>query len=333
MSAIRVARGRHGSPEAGEVRRQLPRPLRRAAGRGRARPWPSLGLPGSAGVTAGAVADTVVAPYNVVPDASTTQVACVIVEPIAANMGLVAPGAGLPRGPAGRVRPGRRAPDLRRGHHRASGSARAARQELFGVTPDLTTFGKVIGGRPAGRRLRGPGRRHGRCWPRSVPCTRPAPCRGTRSPPRPGAPRSSSSPPPPTTTLDRLGWPVRRRPRPRRSSARGAAPCRCRWSGRWLGLYFGDELPVDYETAKRTDETGVRRLLPRDARPGRGPRARRLRGHVPGHDPPRRDPRPSRRPGRRGRVGRRLATASPRSDPPPIAWRSVDTGQAGRVRG
>ena len=53
----------------------------------------TLGLPGSAGVPAGAVADTVVAPYNVVP-ALDSSVACVIVEPVAANMNLVPPAPG-----------------------------------------------------------------------------------------------------------------------------------------------------------------------------------------------------------------------------------------------
>src|SRR3546814_15202001 len=50
----------------------------------------ALGLPGSAGVTAAAVPDTVVAPYNVVPELD-ERTACVIVEPTAANMGLVVP--------------------------------------------------------------------------------------------------------------------------------------------------------------------------------------------------------------------------------------------------
>jgi glutamate-1-semialdehyde 2,1-aminomutase len=54
----------------------------------------TLGLPASAGVPSSAVADTVVVPYNVVPTLD-ERVACVIVEPVAANMGLVAPAPGF----------------------------------------------------------------------------------------------------------------------------------------------------------------------------------------------------------------------------------------------
>jgi len=53
-----------------------------------------LGLPGSAGVTAGAVADTIVVPYNEVPTLD-ERVAAVLVEPVAANMNLVAPAPGF----------------------------------------------------------------------------------------------------------------------------------------------------------------------------------------------------------------------------------------------
>ena len=57
----------------------------------------TLGLPASAGVPRSAVADTVVVPYNVVPPLD-DSVACVIVEPVAANMGLVPPVPGFLEG-------------------------------------------------------------------------------------------------------------------------------------------------------------------------------------------------------------------------------------------
>jgi glutamate-1-semialdehyde 2,1-aminomutase len=104
----------------------------------------TLGLPGSAGVPPAAVADTVVVPYNVVPEIG-DGVACVVVEPVAANMGLVPPAPGFLQG-------------LREACDRAGALlvfdevitgfrvGRGGAQERFGVTPDLTTLGKVLGG-------------------------------------------------------------------------------------------------------------------------------------------------------------------------------------------
>ncbi len=57
----------------------------------------TLGLPGSAGVPSTSVAETIVVPYNVVPEIG-DDVACVIVEPVAANMGLVPPAPGFLEG-------------------------------------------------------------------------------------------------------------------------------------------------------------------------------------------------------------------------------------------
>ena len=111
-----------------------------------------LGLPGSAGVSAGAVADTEVVPYNVVPELD-ERVACVIVEPVAANMNLVRAAARVPRGAARRLQRQRRPPHLRRGHHRlparAGGGHRLVRRD---ARPLVLRQGDRR--RAAGRRLR-----------------------------------------------------------------------------------------------------------------------------------------------------------------------------------
>ncbi|HLT16883.1 MAG TPA: glutamate-1-semialdehyde 2,1-aminomutase [Acidimicrobiales bacterium] len=143
MSAIRVARGFTGRDVvvkfAGNYHGHGDL-LLAEAGSGLA----ALGLPGSAGVTAAAVKDTRVVPYNVVPDLDDT-VACVIVEPVAANMGLVPPAPGFLEGlraECDRVGALLVFDEVITGFRVARGGA----QERTGVRPDLTTFGKVIGG-------------------------------------------------------------------------------------------------------------------------------------------------------------------------------------------
>lgn len=143
MSAVRLARGATGRTKvvkfAGHYHGHSDS-LLAAGGSGVA----DQGLSDSAGVTPGAVADTVVVPWNVVPhlDADT---AVLIVEPYAANMGLVPPAPGFLaalRAECDRVGALLMFDEVITGFRLGAGGATA----LSGVTPDLWSFGKVIGG-------------------------------------------------------------------------------------------------------------------------------------------------------------------------------------------
>jgi glutamate-1-semialdehyde 2,1-aminomutase len=104
----------------------------------------TLGLPDSAGVPESAVAQTIVAPYNEVPEVD-VDVAAVIVEPVAANMGLVPPAPGFLEGVRSACdRAGALLvfDEVITGFRLGVGGAQAR----FGVTPDLTMLGKVVGG-------------------------------------------------------------------------------------------------------------------------------------------------------------------------------------------
>jgi glutamate-1-semialdehyde 2,1-aminomutase len=104
----------------------------------------TLGLPGTAGVPAGAVAETLVVPYNQVP-AIGDDVAAVIVEPVAANMGVVAPEPGFLAGlreACDRAGALLIFDEVITGFRLDAGGAQAK----YDVRPDITTFGKVIGG-------------------------------------------------------------------------------------------------------------------------------------------------------------------------------------------
>jgi glutamate-1-semialdehyde 2,1-aminomutase len=95
-------------------------------------------------VTEGAVADTIVAPYNEVPTLD-ESIAAVLVEPVAANMNLVAPGPGFLEGlraECDRVGALLIFDEVITGFRLSRGGA----EEFFSVTPDLWCFGKVIGG-------------------------------------------------------------------------------------------------------------------------------------------------------------------------------------------
>jgi glutamate-1-semialdehyde 2,1-aminomutase len=111
----------------------------------------TLGIPGSPGVPDGCVKDTVSIQYNNIEkikefmDQHGNEVACIIVEPVAGNMGLVAPVHGflevlreltLKHGSLLIF------DEVMTGFRVAFGGA----QSLYNITPDLTCLGKIIGG-------------------------------------------------------------------------------------------------------------------------------------------------------------------------------------------
>jgi len=150
MSAIRLARGAtgrdlvvkfdgcyHGHADT----------LLVAAGSGVA----TLGIPGSPGVPQDVAKHTLSLPFNdieavkQVMDEKGDQVACVIIEPVAGNMGLVPPAAGFLE--TLRAETEKHGvilifDEVMTGFRVAYGGA----QTRYGITPDLTCFGKVIGG-------------------------------------------------------------------------------------------------------------------------------------------------------------------------------------------
>jgi glutamate-1-semialdehyde 2,1-aminomutase len=111
----------------------------------------TLGIPTSPGVPAAVAADTLNARYNDLGSVSALcethdgQIAALIVEPIAGNMGLVPPGEGFLTGLRDLcTRHGIVLifDEVISGFRASAGGA----QELFGIRPDLTCLGKIIGG-------------------------------------------------------------------------------------------------------------------------------------------------------------------------------------------
>lgn len=111
----------------------------------------TLGIPATPGVTRGAAADTLVAEFNDLASverllaANPGQVAAVIVEPVAGNMGVVPPAPGFLEGVRARTSEHGALlifDEVITGFRVARGGA----QERYGVRPDLTVLGKIIGG-------------------------------------------------------------------------------------------------------------------------------------------------------------------------------------------
>ena len=150
MSAIRVARGYtnkekfikfegnyHGHADAFLIK----------AGSGAI----TLGVPNSPGVTKGTAQDTLLAPYNdlsavkKIIDDNPNQIAAIILEPVAGNMGCIPPVKGFLEG----LRSLCNEHDIvlifdevMTGFRLSKGGA----SEYYGVTPDMVTLGKIIGG-------------------------------------------------------------------------------------------------------------------------------------------------------------------------------------------
>jgi glutamate-1-semialdehyde 2,1-aminomutase len=151
MSAIRLARGATGRDLVvkfeGCYHGHSDALLAQGGGSGLA----TFGIPGTPGVTEGAARDTLVAPFN---DLETVralftersgEIAVVVVEPVAANMGVVPPQPGFLDGLreiCDRHGALLLFDEVITGFRIAYGGA----QEVFGVSPDLTAFGKVMGG-------------------------------------------------------------------------------------------------------------------------------------------------------------------------------------------
>ncbi|MBH83332.1 MAG: glutamate-1-semialdehyde-2,1-aminomutase [Flavobacteriales bacterium] len=150
MSAIRVARGYTNKEKfikfAGNYHGHAD-PFLIKAGSGAI----TLGVPNSPGVTKGTAQDTLLAPYNdlssvkkIIED-NPNQIAAIILEPVAGNMGCIPPKKGFLEGLRNLCNDNNIVlifDEVMTGFRLSKGGA----SEYYGVTPDMVTLGKIIGG-------------------------------------------------------------------------------------------------------------------------------------------------------------------------------------------